>query len=117
MRLRGLARSRANTGPIVGVCRVKIDFEPSDIEQIAQRVAEMLRPVMQGSRPADPDEILDVNGLAEFLKVDQTWVYKSRNKLPCIRIGKHLRFRRADVLKWIEKSTVRPSEELRLKRV
>jgi excisionase family DNA binding protein len=52
----------------------------------------------------DPDdEIWDPPGLAAFLKVDKSWVYRAVEVqgLPAFRLGKYLRFKRSAVLGWI----------------
>jgi predicted DNA-binding transcriptional regulator AlpA len=71
---------------------------------------------MKGSKPApaiavfpnpiDPSQILTLSELAARLKVSERWVYeKSRrrcqNPLPCIRIGRYLRFDWNSVSAWL----------------
>jgi hypothetical protein len=56
--------------------------------------------------PIDPDMILTLGELAGRLKVKPRWVYeKSRrrcqNPLPCIRIGRYLRFDWTRVSAWL----------------
>ncbi len=56
--------------------------------------------------PVDPSQILTLTELAERLKVSERWVYeKSRrrclNPLPCIRIGRYLRFDWTSVSAWL----------------
>ncbi len=60
--------------------------------------------------PIDPSDIITLAELAERLKVSQRWVYeKSRrrcqNPLPCIRIGRYLRFNWLDVSAWLQKNS------------
>ena len=60
--------------------------------------------------PIDPSQILTLAELAERLKVSERWVYeKSRrrclNPLPCIRIGRYLRFVWTDVSDWMRRQT------------
>ena len=54
----------------------------------------------------DPSQILTFAELAERLKVSERWVYeKSRrrcqNPLPCMRIGRYLRFDWISVSAWL----------------
>jgi excisionase family DNA binding protein len=54
----------------------------------------------------DPLQILTLAEIADRLKVSQRWVYeKTRNRcqnpLPCIRIGRYLRFNWQDVSEWL----------------
>ena len=53
---------------------------------------------------ADPDRLLTVDDVAEILQVPRTWVYaQSRDgDLPTVRLGRYYRYRRPDVLAWVE---------------
>jgi excisionase family DNA binding protein len=62
-------------------------------------------PVINSS-PIDPTQILTLEETAVRLKVSDRWVYeKTRrrclNPLPCIRIGRYLRFDWCDVSAWL----------------
>lgn len=62
--------------------------------------------------PIDPSQILTLAELAERLKVSERWVYeKSRrrcqNPLPCIRIGRYLRFDWLEVSAWLRRQSER----------
>jgi predicted DNA-binding transcriptional regulator AlpA len=65
-----------------------------------------------GKSPIDPSQILTLAELAERLKVSERWVYeKSRrrcqNPLPCIRIGRYLRFDWLEVSGWLRRQSER----------
>ena len=54
-----------------------------------------------------PEALLTVREVAEFLRVPVSWVYertrrRGAERLPHLKIGKYLRFRREDVLGWID---------------
>lgn len=54
----------------------------------------------------DPSHILTLKEVAERLKVSERWVYektrrRSQNPLPCIRIGRYLRFDWISVSAWL----------------
>jgi hypothetical protein len=57
----------------------------------------------------DPKDILTPGELAKRLKVSVNWVYeKSRNRghhsgtpLPCLRVGRYLRFAWPDIVAWM----------------
>ena len=93
---------------------MKIEIEPDDREAIAQRVSEILMPVLarieRNNGDNAGDAILDVKGLAEYLHVTTGWVYKqiSLKTIPCFKTGKYPKFRKREVDKWIESQTVRP---------
>lgn len=53
---------------------------------------------------APADEFLDVDGLADLVKVPKHTIYQWRHKgtgPAAHRIGKHLRYRRSDVEAWL----------------
>lgn len=101
---------------------MKIELEQKDMQAIAQEVAEMIKPLLAGcnGKGKDDDVVFDVSGLAEYLKVDKSWVYKqvSLKTIPFFKAGKFTRFRRPDIDKWVDKKTVKPipllSSHLRL---
>lgn len=52
-------------------------------------------------------ELLTVDEVAQMLRVPASWVYartsgESADKLPFLKIGRHLRFRRAEIEHWLE---------------
>ena len=54
---------------------MKIEFEPQDIDSIAQRVVNLLKPVLAVKKAKADDMIFDVKGLADYLKVSPSWIY------------------------------------------
>ena len=96
---------------------MKFELEPQDIEEIAQRVVALLSPMLRGTgQEPERDTIFHVNGLAEYLHVDPSWVYKqvSLRAIPCFKAGKYPRFKKKDIDKWIESQTARPVPPLKL---
>lgn len=57
---------------------MKTLLEKEDIHAIAVEVAEMLKPFLNGkvALNAVNDIVFDVHGLADYLKVESSWVYK-----------------------------------------
>jgi len=51
-----------------------------------------------------PDRLLDADEVAAMLHVPLRWVRDASRagKLPCIRLGRYVRFDRDDVLTWID---------------
>lgn len=84
---------------------MKTEFEAEDIEGIAQRVAEFLKPALSryGKRDED-DMIFDVQGLAEYLKVSHKWIYERSQfkEIPHLKVKGLLRFRKRDIDKWLD---------------
>ena len=54
------------------------------------------------------DEFLTTEELAAFLKVPKLTVYKwvSQRKIPCVKVGKHLRFKRSEIEEWLKERRV-----------
>lgn len=52
------------------------------------------------------DKYLTVNDVADLLQVSTSWIRQLvfRDKIPYIKVGKIVRFRRCDLEKWIRES-------------
>jgi len=90
---------------------MKLEIEQTDIEAIANRVAEILKPMLTGTAKHDEkDALLDVAQLADYLNVSPSWIYDRirDNEMPHSKLGKYLRFRRRDIDKWIETQSFKP---------
>jgi excisionase family DNA binding protein len=95
---------------------LKTELEPQDIEAIALKVVEMLKPFLKGKGKAqEEDVVFDVPGLAQYLRVDPSWVYKqvSLKNIPYFKNGKYTRFKKSAIDKWIDSQTVRPIPHLK----
>ena len=56
-------------------------------------------------------DLLTVSELAEKLKVKKSWVYsrtrvKGMKAIPCLRVGKYIRFDYGKVINWLENSNL-----------
>ena len=90
---------------------MKMELEQTDIESIATRVKELLKPTFATmGRGEQQDNIFDVRSLAKHLGVDSSWIYKqvSLKTIPHFKLGKYTRFRKKDIDKWIEARMLRP---------
>jgi excisionase family DNA binding protein len=58
------------------------------------------RPVVSLSEP-----LLTAADAAELLSVRRSWIYEAVRcgNLPCVRVGKHVRFLRSDLEAWVAK--------------
>ncbi len=65
---------------------------------------------MPGSDRVILDPLMTVCELAGYLTLSKSMVYKlvDEGKLPHIRIGKSLRFRRAEIEEWLDSQRVEP---------
>ncbi|MGO9056866.1 MAG: helix-turn-helix domain-containing protein [Candidatus Binataceae bacterium] len=60
--------------------------------------------------PEPEAEIMEVQTLAEFLRCDKSTIYRllKNKKIPAFKLGSDYRFIKADIIRWIQKSAVRP---------
>lgn len=59
-----------------------------------------------GGAVVDPRELLTPDELAALLKVQKSWIFertrrRSRDPLPCVRVGRYPRFIWSDVSQWL----------------
>ncbi len=80
---------------------MKTTFEPDEIELIARKVAEIIRPMIVVS-PALDDPIFTVDGLASYLQTTPKWIYNHIPELPYFKLDGLLRFRKSDIDKMIK---------------
>jgi len=90
---------------------LKTELEQQDIEAIAQRVVELLKPFLSGnSEPSNPDTIFDVVGLSIYLEVSKKWIYErtSLKQIPHIKVkgSNVLQFRKSAIDKWLNANIV-----------
>jgi hypothetical protein len=83
MRTRQLACSWSAAGLRAAARQVQVDLSPQAVEQVAARVAILLR--RGGS--AEQAQLLSAGELAHRLRVERPWVYRHRHLLGGIRIG------------------------------
>ncbi len=78
------------------------ELSPDAIEQIAHRVAQMLRE----DTPPPPSRLVDAEQLARHYRLSRTWVYEHADSLGAIRLGTgpraRLRFDLAEVARTLE---------------
>jgi len=76
-------------------------LDQEDVDLIAHRVAEILKPYLTPKDKAD-DTIFSVEALAQYLCVSSKWVYDHAHELPKFKLGGLLRFKKKDVDKIID---------------
>lgn len=62
--------------------RIAVDLTPQAVEQVAQRVTQLL-----GDRTRQQPELITAGELARRLRVQRPWIYKHRHLLGGQRIG------------------------------
>ncbi len=57
-----------------------------------------------------PGQVLTIDELSVYLKIPKSTVYKlaQEGKIPCQKVGRHWRFRKEAIDRWLEES--RPNE-------
>lgn len=83
-----------------------IAIDSKDIEEIAYKVAEILKPFLQSPEMPVKDEILDIKGLSEYSKMSIQWIYNNGKSIPRVSpTGKPL-FRKSEFDAWLESRTI-----------
>jgi len=83
---------------------MKTELEDRDIERIADKVVEKLRFLLKQSSKSNDDELMDVKGLAKYLKVKESWIYEKihTKQIPFFKAGRFPRFRKKLIDKWLD---------------
>ncbi len=90
---------------------MKIDLEPSDVQAIAEKVVELVKPLLSSKQGCQEDSILDVEELCKYLRVGKKWVHERTHlkEIPYHKLSnKQLRFRKKEIDKWLD-STKTPA--------
>ncbi len=99
---------------------MRFELDQADVDLIAARIIEQLNTIIPKlpHRCQNDAFIFDVPGLANYLKVDPSWIYKQvqYGTLPHIKMGKYLRFSKSVIDKYLEKSTVQATSPVKLVR-
>ena len=85
---------------------MKIELEPQDIQAIADKVLDTIKPYLSGvGKDRQHDVVLDVPGLCDYLKVSAKWIHERTHlrEIPFHKLSnKQLRFRKRDIDKWLD---------------
>jgi len=84
---------------------MKIELEQSDIQAIAEKVVELMKPYLSQRSDLQEHTIFDVPGLCEYLHVTPKWIHERTHlkEIPYIKLSnKQLRFRKKKIDKWLE---------------
>lgn len=104
---------------------MKIQLEPQDIDAIAQRFVELLKPYLLereerkvAPAPLKPKgDYMTIPQLAEYLQINKptiyNWIYQ--RKIPYSKIGRRGRFKTKDIVQWSEERKVKASYDDRLR--
>jgi excisionase family DNA binding protein len=86
---------------------LNIEQRLTDIEENVFAIRRMLEELLskQTTQPiADDNEIMSVKQVAQFLGLDTNLIYArcAKGDIPYFKIGKHYRFKKVDVRKWLK---------------
>ncbi len=73
------------------------------IDTIVEKVVERLKPLLNNSHDSKQNELMTVEGLADYLKAKKSTIYdKVHSKsIPFLKNGNSLRFRRKHIDLWL----------------
>ncbi len=73
------------------------------VDTIVERVIQEIKPLLNSHYHAKNDELLDVQGLAEYLKVKPSWVYEKvhSRQIPFRKACKFPRFPKKHIDLWL----------------
>ncbi len=96
--------------------KADLNLEPQDTDVIAKRVVDILKPILIQNSKSDNDRIFDAQGLADYLKVNKSWIDKQvqLKYIPYFKCGKYNRFKKSAIDKWIDNETIRPLQPLQV---
>ena len=91
---------------------MQFTLDEHDLDLIADKVAERLKPLLQKTvkQTNEDDPIFSVKEVAEYLRVDTSFIYKKIQfkEIPHLHVGKYPRFRKGQIDKWLASQTVKP---------
>ncbi len=82
---------------------MKTELEDRDIERIAEKVIEGLKPLLSNSRDSNNNELMTVVEVARYLKTKKQSIYdKVHNRtIPFLKYGNISRFRKKHIDIWL----------------
>lgn len=80
----------------------QLTFTEEEIKQLARELAKHILPELK-KMLSDGNELLTVEETCRYLKCQRTWLYDKvrQKKIPYIKAGKYLRFRKTDLDRWL----------------
>ena len=82
-------------------------------DRICRRFDELYRRMVEIDAHASHNGVMDVRAAAEYIGCTpgtlRTWT--SKRKVPFIKVGRNVRFRRKDLDQWLDERVVYPSDK------
>lgn len=86
---------------------MKSELEERDIQAIAEKVVELLRPLIENN-DKEEDKLLDIEGASEVLGTSKAQIYQwvsnakyGLKPFPYLKTGKRLRFSKKALIRWM----------------
>lgn len=93
-----------------------VSFEEEERLQLAEDTAvvvlKKILPLFKNIGYSENDKLMSVDDLIKYLGVTRDWVYHctTHKKIPHIKMGKHLKFRKKEIDAWLETNKVPVSD-------
>lgn len=82
---------------------MKTLLEPEDIEAIAEKVIEKLKPlIISNSRHDTEDRVFTVEQLSEYIGLSKQWIYNNKKNIPHFDRKRKPLFRKSEIDRWLE---------------
>ena len=91
---------------------MRTQFEPQDVEAIAQKVIELIKPMLSGNGKHEDNIVFNKKSLSEYLNVSESTINKlvSNKQIPYFKIQQGqsggVRFSKKDIDRWIQRHTI-----------
>lgn len=86
-----------------------LTFTEEELEALAEKIAHRLFVKLNTLLNNKEDEILSFDEACRFLKCNKGWLYEKVrfNKIPYVKTGRYLKFKKSELLKWIERNSTK----------
>lgn len=88
---------------------MKIDFENADIEALAGKVVDLLKPLLADRGPVETveeDKHFNVKQLSDYLGMSEQFIYNNKKTMPHFNLNRKPLFRKSEIDMWLEKFRV-----------
>ena len=90
--------------------KVDLTIPPELVSAIVDGVVARLKPILAGlqTNPSQADDLMGVAELGKYLGgVSRDWIYQrtAGNEIPFVKVGRMIKFRRADIDRWLAKQS------------
>lgn len=102
---------------------MRIELEERDKEEIAEKLIEKIKPIINKNGKKEEDRVFDKKSLAKYLNISESTINKlvSYKQIPFFKIQQvqsgGVRFFKRDINRWIQKQTIPDINETWIKAV